>query len=146
MTLIVFRAIVGVAGGGIMTVAQIIVSDVVSLRERGKYQGILGALVAIANGIGPVIGGALTTKTEGTGGWRNIFRLSLPTSAAGMVGVMIFMPLKKVEGDWKAKAKAIDWLGAFLSLAASTLFVVSKLFKEEGGSRPLLINRSGHIG
>lgn len=122
--LILFRAIVGIAGGGIMTVAQIIVSDVVSLRERGKYQGILGALVAVANGIGPVVGGALTTRTENTGGWRNIFRLSLPTSAAGIIGVLIFMPLKKVDGDWRAKARAIDYLGAFLSLAASTLIVL----------------------
>lgn len=44
-----------------MTIAQIIVSDVVSLRDRGKYQGILGAVVALSNGIGPVIGGALAS-------------------------------------------------------------------------------------
>jgi len=59
--LIVFRAFTGIGGGGLMTVAQIIVSDVVSLRERGKYQGILGAVVALSNGIGPIIGGALTS-------------------------------------------------------------------------------------
>ena len=48
-------------GGGLMSLCQVIVSDVVSLRERGKYQGILGAVVAIANGVGPVIGGAFVT-------------------------------------------------------------------------------------
>lgn len=59
--LIAFRALTGVGGGGLMTIAQIIVSDVVSLRDRGKYQGILGAVVALSNGIGPVIGGALAS-------------------------------------------------------------------------------------
>jgi MFS family permease len=61
--LIVFRAFTGVGGGGLMTVAQMIVSDVVPLRERGKWQGILGAFVAIANGIGPVVGGALSSQS-----------------------------------------------------------------------------------
>ena len=59
--LIVFRALTGMGGGGLMSLCQVIVSDVVSLRERGKYQGILGAVVAIANGVGPVIGGAFVT-------------------------------------------------------------------------------------
>lgn len=82
-----------------MTVAQLIVSDVVPLRERGKYQGILGAVVAIANGIGPVIGGALSSKSRES--WRWIFRLNLPLTLLTTAGVLFFMPLKKVEGNWK---------------------------------------------
>ncbi|KAH8641784.1 hypothetical protein IG631_04725 [Alternaria alternata] len=64
LQLIVFRAFMGVGGGGLMTVAQMIVSDIVPLRERGKYQGILGSVVALANGIGPVIGGALASQSH----------------------------------------------------------------------------------
>ncbi|KAF4760579.1 hypothetical protein HAV15_007379 [Penicillium sp. str.  len=112
--LIVFRAFTGVGGGGLMTVAQMIVSDVVPLRERGKYQGILGAVVAIANGIGPVIGGALASISEDS--WRWIFRLNLPLTALTTLAVLFFMPLRKVTGDWKVKLKAIDFFGALLAL------------------------------
>lgn len=69
--LIVFRAFTGVGGGGLVTLAQMVVSDIVPLRERGKYQGIMGSVVAIANGIGPVIGGALASA--GPDSWRWIF-------------------------------------------------------------------------
>lgn len=71
--LLVFRAFVGIGGGGMGTIGQVIVSDVVSLRERGKYQGILvslhlavtkntaqitkGAAIALSYGVGPIIGG-----------------------------------------------------------------------------------------
>ncbi|KAH9986978.1 major facilitator superfamily domain-containing protein [Xylariaceae sp. FL0662B] len=97
--LIIFRCFTGIGGGGLMTVAQLIVSDVVPLRERGKYQGILGAVVALANGIGPVIGGALSSQSEDS--WRWIFRLNLPLTVLTTLCVVFIMPLKKVEGDWK---------------------------------------------
>ncbi|KAL2810903.1 major facilitator superfamily domain-containing protein [Aspergillus granulosus] len=120
--LIVFRAFTGVGGGGLMTVAQMIVSDVVPLRERGKYQGILGAVVALANGIGPVIGGALSSVSEDS--WRWIFRLNLPLTALTTLCVFFFMPLRKVTGDWKLKLKAIDFVGASLALAGTAVLLL----------------------
>ncbi|KAK1543791.1 MFS drug transporter [Colletotrichum paranaense] len=116
--LIVFRCFTGLGGGGLMTVAQMIVSDVVPLRERGKYQGILGAVTALANGIGPVIGGTLSSK--GGDSWRWIFRLNLPLTALSAGCALFFMPLRKVEGDWKVKTRAIDFVGIFLALAGTT--------------------------
>ncbi|CAG5159093.1 uncharacterized protein ALTATR162_LOCUS5409 [Alternaria atra] len=121
--LIVFRAFMGVGGGGLMTVAQMIVSDIVPLRERGKYQGILGSVVALANGIGPVIGGALAT--QGHDSWRWIFRLNLFLCALTTASVLLFMPLRKVHGKWKQKLAAIDFFGAFLALAGSVLLVLA---------------------
>lgn len=130
--LIIFRAITGVGGGGLATVAQAIVSDVVPLRERGKWQGILGAGVALAHAVGPVVGGAFSQL--GGDGWRWIFRLNLPLSALSLGCILFMMPLRKVQGDWVAKLKAIDWLGIVLSLAASTLAVLG--FTWAGGSTP----------
>lgn len=121
--LITFRAITGIGGGGLMTICQAIVSDVVTLRERGKYQGILGAVVAIANGIGPVIGGALSST--GPEGWRWIFRMEMPISVLTALAVVFFMPLKKVQGSIGAKLRAIDFPGIFLALAGSALLVLA---------------------
>ena len=122
LQLIIFRAFTGVGGGGLMTVAQLIVSDIVPLRERGKYQGILGSVVALANGIGPVIGGALASQSHDS--WRWIFRLNLFLSVLTTACVFFFMPLKKVHGGWKKKLAAIDFFGVVLALAGSTLLVV----------------------
>ncbi|KAJ6015614.1 hypothetical protein N7540_010205 [Penicillium herquei] len=120
--LIVFRAITGIGGGGLVTLGQMIVSDVVPLRERGKYQGILGAVVAIAYAIGPVTGGALASASHNS--WRWIFRLNLPLTVICAGCVYFFMPLREVEGNWQAKIKAIDFFGAFLALGGTALLIL----------------------
>ncbi|KAJ5804849.1 hypothetical protein N7474_010736 [Penicillium riverlandense] len=120
--LIIFRAFTGVGGGGLLTVAQMIVSDIVPLRERGKYQGILGAVVAIANGIGPVIGGALASISHDS--WRWIFRLNLILTVITTLSVLFFMPLRKVAGDWKTKLRAIDFFGVLLALGGTSVLIL----------------------
>jgi MFS family permease len=122
--LIIFRAFTGIGGGGLMTVAQMIVSDVVPLRERGKYQGILGAVVALANGIGPVIGGALASASVENDSWRWIFRLNLPLTVLTTLCVFFFMPLRKVSGAWKAKLAAVDFVGAALALGGTAVLLL----------------------
>lgn len=119
--LIVFRAISGIGGGGLPTVAQVIVSDIVSLRQRGKYQGILGATVAISYAIGPIVGGLFSEHAT----WRWIFRACLPFTAFSAALVYFFMPLKPNEGDWRRKLALVDYLGSVLILSASTLLVLS---------------------
>ncbi|KAF4778345.1 MFS drug transporter [Colletotrichum scovillei] len=103
--LIVFRCFTGLGGGGLMTVAQMI-----------------GAVTALANGIGPVIGGTLSSK--GGDSWRWIFRLNLPLTALSAGCALFFMPLRKVEGDWKVKTRAIDFVGILLALAGTTTLML----------------------
>ncbi|RDB18552.1 Efflux pump FUS6 [Hypsizygus marmoreus] len=119
--LAIFRGIAGAGGGGLPTLAQVIVSDVVSLRQRGKYQGILGISVAFSHGVGPIIGGLLSENST----WRWIFRLTLPLTVVAAVMVWYFMPLKPTEGNWKHKIMWVDYVGALLILSGSTLIVLA---------------------
>ncbi|KAF9230191.1 major facilitator superfamily domain-containing protein [Melanogaster broomeanus] len=92
--LIVFRGVAGIGGGGVFGLMQIIVSDVVSLRDRGKYQGIIGVVVAIGYAIGPPLGGALSEKVS----WRWCFWVNIPVS---LCATCCSSP---VEGDVKRQA------------------------------------------
>lgn len=121
ISLVCFRAFTGIWGGGLITLGQTVIGDVVSLRERGKYQGILGSVMILGNGLGPIIGGALAQKAD----WRDQYRMMLPLSFVAGLVAWRFLPLKKVQGDWRKKAKAVDWTGAVLTFIATTLVVVS---------------------
>lgn len=112
--LILLRALSGAFGGGIVSLVMVVVGDVVSLRERGFYQGLLGVVVALANAGGPLIGGALATV-----GWRWCFIIAVPIIIVALISVVILLPLKKVQGSIKSKLAKIDYLGTALVLAGT---------------------------
>ncbi|WVQ97393.1 hypothetical protein IAU59_004505 [Kwoniella sp. CBS 9459] len=119
--LIVFRAIQGLGGGGILTLSLIIIADVVSLKERGKYQGITGVVVALANSAGPILGGTITEKIS----WRWCFYINIPLTAASMVVVVFFLPLRRVKGSIWGKLKKLDYYGSLLTLAWASLILIA---------------------
>ncbi|KZS98700.1 MFS general substrate transporter [Sistotremastrum niveocremeum HHB9708] len=110
--LIVFRAITGIGGGGIVTLSQIIIGDVVSLKDRGKYQGILGGMVAIANGVGPLIGGGVTSHTT----WRWCFWINSILAGAALISCFLLLPLKGVHEEMLPKLRKIDYAGTVMIL------------------------------
>ena len=103
--LIVFRAIQGLGGGGLIVTTQAVVADVVTPRERGKYQGFLGAGFGIASVAGPLLGGFFTTELS----WRWIFYINVPFGMAALAVISATLPPRA-----SAKGDAIDYTGAGL--------------------------------
>ncbi|RDW67602.1 MFS general substrate transporter-11 [Coleophoma cylindrospora] len=118
--LFVFRAIAGIGAGGVNSVAMIIVSDITTLESRGKYQGILGAVIALANGTGPFLGGVLVEKAS----WRWVFWIIPPLTAPAMLIIWIFLPLKHDSGEYMKKIRRIDFIGVILNIGAVLMILI----------------------
>lgn len=117
--LITARAIQGVGGGGLVTLVNICISDLFSLRRRGAYFGIIGGVWALASAIGPVIGGVFTEKVS----WRWCFYINLPLDGAALIIIFFFLDLKTPKTPLWEGLKAIDWIGALLVIGGVLMFL-----------------------
>ncbi|MFF8015483.1 MFS transporter [Streptomyces sp. NPDC007929] len=115
--LITFRAIQGIGMGGLSALAQIIMAAMISPRERGRYNGYLGATFATAMVGGPLVGGVIT-DTDWLG-WRWCFYVGVPFAVIALIVLQKTLHLPVV----KRKVK-VDWAGAFLITAAVCLLLV----------------------
>ena len=120
--LIAFRAIQGLGAGGLITTTIAVVGDIIPPRDRGRYQGVFGAVFGVSTIIGPLLGGFFVDNLS----WRWIFYVNLPVAAVAMVviGAVFHTQTSRVE-------HAIDYLGAAL-LAGGLSSVV--LFTSLGGT------------
>jgi EmrB/QacA subfamily drug resistance transporter len=122
LELILFRAIQGLGGGGLMIGAQTIVGDIVSPRARGRYMGLFMAMFGVTTVIGPLIGGFFVD----TIGWRWIFYINIPIGAIALVVTTFSLP-----GALSRVHRVIDYLGTALVALAATCLV---LFTSLGGT------------
>ncbi|MCX4907807.1 MDR family MFS transporter [Streptomyces sp. NBC_00878] len=113
--LIGFRAIQGLGAGGLMVGVMAIIGDLIPPRERGKYQGMMGGVMALAMIGGPLVGGTITDHW----GWRWSFYINLPLGVVALVAISAVLHLPKK----RAQAR-IDYLGAALLTAGITAIVL----------------------
>jgi EmrB/QacA subfamily drug resistance transporter len=113
--LVAFRALQGIGAGGLVPLALSTVGGLVPPRERGRYQGLIGATFAAAAIGGPPLGGVIVD----TIGWRWIFFVNLPLAAVALVAIWVAMPR---EG--RRHERSIDWLGAALLAPATAALLL----------------------
>ncbi|MGW2524740.1 DHA2 family efflux MFS transporter permease subunit [Streptomyces sp. NPDC001617] len=113
--LIGFRAVQGLGGGGLMVLSMAIVGDVVPPRERGRYQGLFGAVFGATSVLGPLLGGLFTEHLS----WRWVFYVNLPV---GVVALAVIAGVLRIPR--KATRHVIDYLGTFLIASVATCLVL----------------------
>jgi EmrB/QacA subfamily drug resistance transporter len=125
MTALVFaRAVQGMGGGGLIALAQTIIADIVSPRERGRYQGYIGVVFASSSVGGPVLGGVLAQHFH----WSLIFWINLPLGIAAFA--MTNAALRRLP--FQARKHKLDVIGAMLMMAASVALLLALSW---GGTR-----------
>lgn len=116
------RAFAGIGGGGMTTVVSILLSDVVPLRERGKWQGYLNIIFATGASTGAPLGGMLADYV----GWRWAFLAQGPLCIVAFLATFFALHLpKKDDSHWKEKLRRIDFLGAAILISAVFLLLLA---------------------
>jgi EmrB/QacA subfamily drug resistance transporter len=116
LTLILARALQGLGGGGLLPIVQTIISDVVSPRERGEYQGYFSAVFVGAGISGPILGGVFAEHLH----WSMIFWINLPL---GVLALAMLLPKMKKIPVFHRRRK-VDWLGGVLLMASAVAIIL----------------------
>jgi EmrB/QacA subfamily drug resistance transporter len=122
--LILLRLLQGAAAGGLMALAMAAVGDLVSPRERGRYQGYIAATFAVVTVVGPLLGGLLVESAS----WRWVFFVNLPVGIAALVGLGLRLPAPELEHP----EHPLDGLGAALLAGATGTLMLTCIW---GGDR-----------
>ncbi|KAI4219127.1 MAG: hypothetical protein L6R36_008544 [Xanthoria steineri] len=122
--LIIGRAFQGTAGGGLIQLVNIVVSDMFSMRQRSLYLGLCEFIWALAGGIGPILGGVLTQLVS----WRWIFWVNLPCSTLAFVLIMLFLDVHNPKTRLMDGVKAIDWFGSISIIGLTVMLLLGLNF------------------
>jgi EmrB/QacA subfamily drug resistance transporter len=135
--LILFRALQGLGGGGLIAMAHATIADIISPRERGRYQAYIAAVFAVASIVGPVMGGVFVEHLT----WRWVFWINLPIG----VGALILSEATLRRLVAKRVRHRIDYLGALLIMAAvcCVLLVTTMGGNEVPWSSPVIAGLTG---
>ncbi|KAF3034461.1 hypothetical protein E8E11_003749 [Didymella keratinophila] len=118
--LIIGRAFQGAAGGGLILLVHVCISDMFSLRQRSLLMGLTEGIWALAGGIGPILGGVFSSLVN----WRWCFWINLPISGLAGLLILIFLDVKHEHTSFIDGMKAIDWLGIFTFLACTLMLLL----------------------
>ncbi|RMI35772.1 MDR family MFS transporter [Nocardia stercoris] len=133
--LAVFRAVQGIGAGGLMSLALTIMGDIVSPRERARYQGYFLAVFGTSSVAGPVLGGMFAGQAEilGISGWRWVFLVNVPV---GMLAIAVVSKVLKLPNTHRSGVR-IDWGGVLaLIIGLVPLLIVAEQGREWGWSSP----------
>ena len=119
-SLLVGRSIQGIGGGGILSLTEILITDLVPLRERGKWFGFQSLTWAVGSVTGPLVGGIFAQKVT----WRWIFWINLPFCGLGFLTIPFCLRLNHPPGHLGSKLLHFDWAGAILLTASTTSFLM----------------------
>ncbi|KAJ2780600.1 hypothetical protein H4R18_003356 [Coemansia javaensis] len=135
--LIISRAVQGLGGGGIMSLIFVIVADVLSERERGKYIGVFTCTWGLASAVAPILGGVIVQRAD----WRLIFWINLPFCAVALLLVLVVMRLPRPAGSIRDKARKIDVLGTAVFLAGTVPLLLGLSWggREHSWTSPLVL-------
>jgi len=114
--MIAMRAVQGIGAGGLAALSQVIMADIISPRERGKYMGLFGAVMAVSTVGGPLLGGVVTDAID----WRWNFYIALPFAIVALIVVQKSLHLPKHP----KKQTRIDYFGIVLLSAAVSLLLI----------------------
>ncbi|KAI1813102.1 MFS general substrate transporter [Poronia punctata] len=127
--LIAGRAVQGIGGGGINLLIELIVSDIVPLRQRGSYFGIVFGVFSLGTAVGPLIGGAIVDGTT----WRWVFYINLPVSGVALILHALFLHVNRDrETGVMTRLKRIDYVGNAILIASVVSVLIALSW---GGTR-----------